>query len=165
MSIALSNPPKIGSGSPPPVLEDHEGGGGGSGWVRLVVAPNDIEAHLLAGRLDEAGITVHLLKDRSGPGAWLYGGANPWAPAAILVRRLQLDDARLVLAEISFEAPDARPGPGLLTARDWRTPVLWWSLALGLGLLLTGVALARTVDVVQRCDLPIVCGDAAQNGS
>ena len=158
MSIALGHPSDVGAGSLPPVLEDERGGG--SGWVQLVTAANDIEAHLLAGRLDEAGVATQVLKDRSAPGAWLYGGANPWAPVAILVRKLQLEDARFVLAEISFEAPPAAP-PGLLGPRGWRPPVLWWSLALGLGALLTGAALARTADVLQRCDLPLVCGDAA----
>lgn len=157
MSIALGNPSDVGSGSLPPVPEG--GRGGGSGWVRLVTAANDIEAHLLAGRLDEAGVATHVLKDRSAPGAWLYGGANPWAPVAVLVRRPQLEDARFVLAEISFGAPAAVP-PALLERNGWRAPVLWWSLALGLGLLMTGAALARTADVLQRCDLPLICGDA-----
>ena len=162
MSIALGHPSDVGSGSLPPVLQDERGGD--SGWVQLVTAANDIEAHLLAGRLDEAGVTTQVLKDRSAPGAWLYGGSNPWAPVAVLVRRLQLDDARLVLAEISFEAPAASRHTVLLTRGGWRTPLLWWSLALGLGVLLTGAALARTAEALQRCDLPLICGDAVAGG-
>lgn len=161
MSIALGHPSDVGSGSLPPMPPDERGGG--SGWVQLVTAANDIEAHLLAGRLDEAGVATHVLKDRSAPGAWLYGGSNPWAPVAVLVQRLQLDDARLVLAEISFEAPPAAPR-GLLGHRSWRTPVLWWSLALSLGALFTGAALARTADVLQRCDLPLLCGENPAQG-
>jgi len=165
MSIAVARPPRMNPGSGPPApADDDSGGGGGSPWVTLVTAANDIEAHLLAGRLGEAGVEVGVVKDRSAPGAWLYGGSNPWAPVLILVRRLQLDDARLVLAEISFAAPDATGPHELMHRRDWRTPVMWWSLALGLGLLMTGVALGRTEAALHRCDLPLVCSDAAAEG-
>lgn len=123
-------------------------------------APNDIEAHLVAGRVTAAGVEARVVKDRSAPGAWLYGGANPWAPATILVRKMQLTDARIALAEASFEAPaatsDSRRHP---SEPDWKTPVLWWSLALGLGILMTGVALSRTPAVMDRCELPLVCGN------
>ena len=159
MSIAVSRPRGIASG-PPPVERLSGHGGGGSRWVTLATAANDIEAHLLAGRLSEAGVEVEVMKDRSAPGAWLYGGSNPWAPALVLVRKLQLDDARIVLAEISFEAPAAsRTLTGL--SRDWRTPMVWWSLALGLGVLLTGIGLSRTEAALRRCDLPLVCADAS----
>ncbi len=83
--------------APPPPAGTRSGGGGGSGWIQLVKAADDIEAHLLAGRLAEAGIEVQTLPDRAAPGAWLYGGSNPWAPVRVLVRRRQLEEARLVL--------------------------------------------------------------------
>ena len=159
MSIAASRPRGITSG-PPPVERIDARGGGGSGWVTLVTAANDIEAHLLAGRLSEAGVEAQVMKDRSAPGAWLYGGSNPWAPALVLVRKLQLDDARIVLAEISFEAPAANRTLAALR-RDWRTPVVWWSLALGLGVLMTGIGLSRTEAALRRCDLPLLCADAS----
>lgn len=163
MSIAVARSPRMSSGSLPPDPAD-DGGGGGSPWVTLLTAANDIEAHLLAGRLGEAGVEVEVVKDRSAPGAWLYGGSNPWAPVLVLVRRLQLDDARIVLAEISFCAPDATGPQGSMHRRDWRTPVMWWALALGLGLLMTGVALGRTEAALHRCDLPLVCsGTAAES--
>lgn len=158
MSIAVSRPRGINSG-PPPVEHASGRGGGGSGWVTLVTAANDIEAHLLAGRLTEAGVEAQVMKDRSAPGAWLYGGSNPWAPALVLVRKLQLDDARIVMAEISFDAPPANKTLAALR-RDWRTPVVWWSLALGLGVLMTGIGLSRTEAALRRCDLPLLCADA-----
>lgn len=158
MAIAVGRPRGISSG-PPPVEHGDGRGGGGSGWVTLATAANDIEAHLLAGRLGEAGVEAQVMKDRSAPGAWLYGGSNPWAPAVVLVRQLQLDDARFVLAEISFEAPAATRTMGVLR-RDWRTPVLWWSLALGLGVLMTGIGLSRTEAALRHCDLPLLCTDA-----
>lgn len=160
MSIAATRPPGMSSGSLPPDLDAAEGGGG-SGWITLLTAANDIEAHLLGGRLAEAGIEVQVVKDRSAPGAWLYGGSNPWAPVVVMVRNLQLDDARIVLAEISFEAPAvaaSSAGPG---RRDRRTSVLWWTLALGLGLLLTAIALGRTEAALHRCELPLLCSDVA----
>lgn len=157
MSVTLTRPPLDGFGSPPPVTgSDDGGGGGGSGWTELVRAKDDIEAHLLAGRLGAADIEVQVVKDRSAPGAWLYGGANPWAPVVLMVRRRQLVDARVVLAEISYEAPEYSATE---QRTDWRTPVVWWALALGLGVLMTGVALSRTPVVLERCDLPLVCGD------
>ncbi len=158
MSATLTQQPIAGRGGPPPEPRSGDAGGG-SGWVELVTAPNDIEAHLVAGRVAAAGVEVRVVKDRSAPGAWLYGGANPWAPATILVRKIQLTDARIALAEASFEAPAVQPRVPAMAARDWKTPVVWWSLALGLGVLMTGVALSRTAVALDRCDLPLVCTD------
>jgi hypothetical protein len=133
-------------GSPPPTAHegppDGGGGGGGSDWVKLVSAANDIDAHLLAGRLVEAGIEIHTIKDRSGPGAWLIAGSNPWAPVHIMVRRLSLDDARLVLAELAWASPSASPDERPTT----RPSALWWATAIALGLMLTGVILAQLVE-------------------
>ena len=41
---------------PPDVIDEVGGGHGGSGWVVLIKARHDIDAHLLTGRLAEAGI-------------------------------------------------------------------------------------------------------------
>lgn len=105
---------------------------------------------------------MQVVKDRSAPGAWLYGGANPWAPVTIMVRQLQLVDARMVMAEVSFEGPSAGVPPGE-NAPGWRRPLVFWSFALGLGLLFTGVALGRTANAIDRCDLPLLCGDVVSN--
>ena len=137
MSIDVALPP------PPTVLEPT--GGGGGGWVELVTARNDIDAHLLIGRLKEAGIQTRAVKDRRAAGAWLYAGSNPWAPVAVWVLRWQLAAARLVLAEISLEAaeppptdPEARGG----AARS-RLAWAWWAVALGLGVLLTLISFVQ----------------------
>lgn len=159
MSATLTQPRITSSGGSPPEAGYAGDGGGGSRWVELVTAGNDIEAHLVAGRVAAAGVEVRVVKDRSAPGAWLYGGANPWAPVTILVRKIHLTDARIALAEAAFEAPAAHAGRPAATGRDWRTPLVWWSLALGLGTLLTGVALSRTAVALDRCDLPLVCTD------
>ena len=152
-------PRRLADGGPPPPTEhDEGGGGGGSGWVRLLRAPNDIEAHLLVGRLGESGVEARLVRDKGAPGAWLYGGSNPWAPVSVMVRRRQLDDARLVLAEVSFEAP--AHVPEVAVEKGWRVPVVWWATAITLGLLVTGAALAEVAEAVfARCRVPIFCDE------
>ena len=139
MSVLIDRPP-------PPTTADR-GGGGGSGWVQLLKARDDIDAHLLRGRLGEAGVESRLVKDRFAPGAWLFGGSNPWAPVTVMVRRRQLEDARLVLAEISFDAPSADAGP----PSRWRIAPLWWATALGLGALLSIVVLLQTAESIAIC--------------
>lgn len=128
---------------PPPPMKER---GGDSRWIELTKARNDIDAHLLVGRLQEGGIETRTLKDRSALGAWIYAGSNPWAPVAVLVRRFQLDEARLILIEISLDSPSAygdggsrRPSSGLRGA----PPLLWWVTALVLGVLLSVLAMAQ----------------------
>ena len=143
---------------PPPDLYDLErGGSGGSGWVVLIKARHDIDAHLLAGRLTEAGIESRTLKDVSAPGAWMYGGSNPWAPVSILVKKLDLDAARVVLAEISYEGPSAdRFAP--VAGRRLSFPVLWWVTALLLGAALSVLALSQATRwTTSACQLPALC--------
>ncbi len=120
-------------------------GGGDSAWTQLTTARNDIDAHLLVGRLEEGGVETRMMKDRRALGAWIYAGSNPWAPVTILVRRFQLDDARLILMDISLDAPDSQMPyvprkPGGLHAN---APVLWWVTALVLGLLFTALAMGQ----------------------
>jgi hypothetical protein len=148
--------------APPPSIEAMRDGGG-SGWVSLIVAHDDIDAALLSGRLAEAGVESRLVKDRSGPGAWLYGGSDPWAPVTVMVRKYQLEDARIVLAEVAMAGPEAARvrGPNVGTSMKW------WLVALGLGILLTGLALARTADAIESntlrsCELPLLCGQHSE---
>ncbi|CAN5699407.1 hypothetical protein BH24ACT26_BH24ACT26_04680 [soil metagenome] len=149
MSVGVELPP-------PPGALDRAGGGGG-GWTELVTARDDIDAHLLIGRLTEAGIAARSVKDRRAAGAWLYGGSNPWAPVTVWVRRLQLDDARLVLAEISLDgAPDGGasprpPEPPGDAGRAWRLPLTWWALAVALGVLLTLISLMQVAGLASTC--------------
>lgn len=114
----------------------------------------------MAGRLAEAGVEVRTLPDRAAPGAWLYGGSNPWAPVTVLVRHRQLEEARLVLIEISWSGPAAergRPGP-------LRRPVsvLWWASAIALGILLTAAALLQATRATAVCAVPASCDDPAK---
>lgn len=143
------------TGGPPPIAEDQ--GGGGARWVELATAGNDIEAHLLTGRLAEASVETRTVKDRSAPGAWLYGGSNPWAPVVVLVKHLQLEEARLVLAEISWTQPALDPAVPSPPPTSRSHAVAWWLAALALGLVFTSIALARTAEGSYSCDIPIVC--------
>ena len=142
---------------PPPVVD--QGSGGPSRWVELTWAPDDISAHLLSGRLLEEGIETVLEKNRKGADAWLHAGSNPWAPVTLFVRDYQLIDARVLLAEISFQAParDPRLEAGKKKAGR-RGIAAWWALALLLGAGLTQVALAQTASSLGKCDLPLLCG-------
>jgi hypothetical protein len=139
---------------PPPPLEDLWRGGD-SGWIHLFRAAGDIEAQLLTGRLQTAGVDARLVKDRSGSGAWLHGGSDPWAPVDVLVRKVHAQEARIVLAEIALAQPAYVP-------RDVATPmlrrtILWWTLAIALGAGLSSIALARTADHLDRCGLTTNC--------
>jgi Putative prokaryotic signal transducing protein len=144
----------------PPILEEARGGGGE--WIELVKVENDIEAHLLTGRLEEAGVDTRTVKDRTAPGAWLYGGSNPWAPVAILVHRLQLQDARLVMAEVSLQAPAAvQVPPSRPQVR--RRALLWWVAAILLGLIFTALALMRTDAALDSCQERRACTEGTES--
>jgi hypothetical protein len=121
----------------------------------LFKAENYIDAHLLAGRLTDAGVETATVVDRVTPGAWLFGGSNPWAPVTVFVRRFQLEDARVVLAEISLGLDLPEPSP-----RTHRRGygVLWWVLALALGTLFTWMSLEHSADVMERCRATGGCG-------
>jgi hypothetical protein len=138
--------------APPPTIDTAERGGG-SEWIPLVTARNDIDAHLLGGCLNEAGIETRAIKDRSGP-SWLLGGSDPWAPVSLWVRRFQYEDSRIVLAELSYAAPAAVREPA--EQKGW-PPIRWWAVAISLGLLLTGVGLARSAEYIDRCGFSPTC--------
>lgn len=147
--------------APPPQLPARSGGGD-SGWVELLVAAHDIDAHLLLGRLGEAGIETTAVKERSAPGAWLLCGSDPWAPVRIFVRRLQLDDARLVLAELAWAGPPAPPvEPRAAELR--RRSFVWWAAALLLGLFFTGLALDSAARAVEDCARRPRCSEASSS--
>jgi hypothetical protein len=123
----------------------------------LVQAADDIDAHLLIGRLQEGGIDTRTVKDRSAPGAWLYGGSNPWAPVVILVRSFELEQARIVLAEVAYESPAVEPERPPSPSQRRRTAVLWWVTAIVLGVTFTALIVAQAVQATPGCQLPILC--------
>ena len=143
---------------PPDVFDEIGGGRGDSGWVVLIKARHDIDAHLLSGRLAEAGIETRTVKDIAAPGAWLYGGSNPWAPVSILVKKIDLDDARVVLAEISYEGPTADQLAARAAERHEDFPVVWWITAVLLGAAVSVLVLSQVTRWSEtRCQLPVLC--------
>ncbi|MGH2826398.1 MAG: hypothetical protein ACRDKF_05460 [Actinomycetota bacterium] len=142
--------------SSPPRPEDGPRGGG-SDWVELFRAANDIEAALLLGKLADAAVETHSIKDFNAPGTWVYGGSNPWAAVMIYVRRFQLIDARIVLAEVSLEISDEPP---VFQERGRRRiPRMWWATALALGVALSAIAVQQTADQRRFCQLPVLCAE------
>ncbi|HYI44793.1 MAG TPA: DUF2007 domain-containing protein [Actinomycetota bacterium] len=145
---------------PPPPTIEQDRGGDDDRWTRLFRAASDIEAHLLAGRLNGAGIETRAIKERSTAAAWLHNGSNPRAPVDLWVRSRCLDDARIVLAEIAFDQPAKNNDGEGPRRRDWRTPVAWWTSAVALALALTGIALLQTADHLEECRSSAGCEPA-----
>ena len=116
----------------------------------------------MAGRLAEAGVETKTLPDRAAPGAWLYGGSNPWAPVTVLVRRRQLEEARLVLVEIAWSEPPVEPGRPCAPPRP--VPRLWWATAIALGVLFTAAALLQATRATAACAVPVFCDERPQPG-
>ena len=144
-----------GSGWPGPPQLLARDGGGDSGWAKLTRTVNEIEAQLVVGRLSGSGIETHTIKDRSVPGAWLVA-SNTSVPVTILVRRFQLEDARMVLMEVAYEGPAALPGRPDLASRRNRA-VLWWVGAVALGLLFTGLGLLQAEKDLRDCERAGIC--------
>ncbi len=144
---------------PPPVMDDVFDSGGGSEWVQLIKARHDIDAHLLEGRLQEVGIESRKMKDPHAPGAWLYGGSNPWAPVIFLVRKLQLEDARVVLAEISWDGPTHDELEARAHDRRSSFGVVWWATAIVLGCVLIVLTLNQLARSTIPCQIPALCGE------
>lgn len=139
---------RLGIGNPDPPLADDPGGGDDFGWVTLTRASNDIEAHLITGRLDDSGIESTLTKE---PSFWAAAGHDPWAPVTVLVRKIQFEDARIVLAEVAMESPSAEPSLGTPRRGRSRGPVIWWAAAIGLGLLFTALSYVGAQEAAERC--------------
>ncbi|HEU4480882.1 MAG TPA: DUF2007 domain-containing protein [Actinomycetota bacterium] len=134
-----------------------EGSRGDADWQPLTVAADDIDSHLLAGRLEEEGVPVLFARDVSGYGDYLFGGANPHAPVHIMVPKDRLEQARRVVERVGHPAADDEGGRRDLSsslgdgfdvptlAAGKRYPWRWVIAVLLLGLLLLGLFLQSPV--------------------
>lgn len=117
MARLLTRPKgRVSGEAPPPQPVDPDRGGGGGGWALLTVAPNQVLAHLIRGRLAQEGIDVVLDAHNLSPGAWLHPFGDPLSPVRVFVRRSDMTAASLTLhdledlSEPADEAPMGRPG-------------------------------------------------------
>lgn len=108
------------------------GDGGGGGWAWLVTARGIIEATLIQGVLEAAGIVQVVLDDRDpSPGAWMYMSGNVNRLVRVFVPISVLERARLELLESGLggtETPEpvaARP-----LGERWQRRTLWVVAAL-----------------------------------
>ena len=110
MTRLQTRPPRRSPGETPPPPPTHPGGGGGEDWTLLTVAPNQVLAHLIRGRLEQEGIAV-VLDDRNlSMGAWLHPFGDPLSPVRVLVKRSDLSAASLTLNDLD-ELDEAGPDP------------------------------------------------------
>jgi hypothetical protein len=87
-------------------MDDHGDGveaGDADVLVPFMVARDDYEASLIAGRLEEAGIGSRLIKEHDAVGGFIYKGYDPTAPVAVLVPRSQLHEAQTLLGSLDSE--------------------------------------------------------------
>lgn len=83
------------------------GGGDGGGWAWLLTARGIIEAELVRGVLETAGIVPVALDGRDpSPGAWMFLSGNVNALVRVFVPVSLLDAARLVLLETGLSEPE-----------------------------------------------------------
>jgi hypothetical protein len=90
---------------PSPPETTNEGGGGG-GWAWLLTANGIIEAELVRGVLESAGVApVALDSTDPTPGSWMFLSGNVNALVRVYVSASQLDVARLAVLEAGFAFP------------------------------------------------------------
>ncbi len=96
--------------------------------MKLAVAGSAIEAHLIVGRLEEAGIETRMEPDRSGLGEYLHAGSNPHAAVHIFVPAHAVDAARQALEEEIEQDPselDTEEEPEVLADTGRGRAALW----------------------------------------
>lgn len=101
--------------APPAGGERGSGGGDGGGWAWLLTARGVVEARLIAGLLENAGIgPVHLDATDPSPSSWLFLSGNVGALVRVYVPRAQLEGARLALLEqgAAVTPPSRQPAAG-----------------------------------------------------
>jgi hypothetical protein len=132
----------------PPVPVDT---GGGGGWSWLVTARGVIEAELIRGVLESAGIVPVVLDSRDGtPGAWMFMSGNMNRLVRVYVPASLLDGARLELLDAELLDADADAGLDREPEVETRAPMpaLRWLLVAVAFLVLAGLLLATLASSV-----------------
>lgn len=155
MLFEMSALTRTGKPAPPDDAAPDEGGGGR--WVWLLTAGSHVEAELVKGRLETAGVPVVLDRRDPTPGAWMYlYGGNPRAPVQVFVPAGLLDAARLELLEAGLTAPSAPQSvPPQRTARhrNW----MWYLVASVTALAITWTLLSLVFMSSATCTLRLFC--------
>lgn len=132
-------------------------------WRKVANARDDIEAHLIAGILEQADVPARLEPDRSGLGDYLMGGSNPHAPVNVFVPADRYDDALAALDEDPGTPAETDEGEAAWDREDpedptWsedldqdqrplaapgRNPVMGWAVAVAVAALLLGFLLGN----------------------
>jgi len=98
-------------------------GGGDGRWAWLLTARDALEAEIVRGLLEGAGVPVALDWRDPSPFAWMHLSGNLFRPVPVYVPASLIDNARLQLLEMGLEAPDQDEGGDEDTAAmpDWRS--------------------------------------------
>ena len=88
---------------------EHRGGGGGR-WAWLFTASDAVEAEIVRGLLEGAGVPVALDWRDPSPFAWMHLSGNLFRPVPVYVPAGLIDNARLHLLDIGLESPEVPEG-------------------------------------------------------
>jgi hypothetical protein len=94
---------------PAPPREDD--GGGGGRWAWLLTARDAVEAEIVRGLLEGAGVPVALDWRDPSPFAWMHLSGNLFRPVPVYVPAGLIDNARLYLLDIGLDAPEQSEDP------------------------------------------------------
>jgi hypothetical protein len=85
--------------------QQNEGGGGGR-WAWLFTASDAVEAEIVRGLLEGAGVPVALDWRDPSPFAWMHLSGNLHRPVPVYVPAGLIENARLHLLDIGLESPE-----------------------------------------------------------
>lgn len=91
--------------SDPAPPREHDGGGDGR-WAWLLTASDAVEAEIVRGLLEGAGVPVALDWRDPSPFAWMHLSGNLFRPVPVYVPAGLIDDARLHLLDMGLEGPE-----------------------------------------------------------
>lgn len=108
--------PRLIDRAPPPADLGRDDGSGG-GWAWLLTVRGIVEAELVRGLLETAGVAPVLLDatDQS-PTSWMFLAGDVNALVRVYVPRSRLEDARLALLEAEGSSDEVVPPPARRTA-------------------------------------------------